>query len=74
MTTDAVTRRYTLGMLIVEWRAPLCIHCGNCKAGLPAVFDPDRRPWVDLSKATPEEIREQVDLCPSGALKIGGEP
>jgi uncharacterized Fe-S cluster protein YjdI len=75
---NELTRRYTLDTLTVEWRAGLCVQCGNCKAGLPEVFDPRRRPWVDLSKASPEEILAQVARCPSGALQIppheGGPP
>ncbi len=65
------TRRYRLDTLVVEWRKPLCIGCQLCHVGLPEVFEPDRRPWVDLTKATPGEIRQQVRMCPTGALFIG---
>lgn len=61
-------RTYTNGEINVYWRVPLCIHCEACKLGLPKVFDPKRRPWVDLSQATTVEIIDQVNACPSGAL------
>ena len=67
-----VTREYTTEdkSLTVEWRAPLCIHCANCHYALPSVFDPDRRPWVDLTKASIAEVTKAVNNCPSGALAI----
>jgi len=37
---------------------------------LPHVFDPQRRPWIDLAPATSEQIVAQVAKCPSGALSI----
>jgi hypothetical protein len=37
---------------------------------LPGVFDPRRRPWVDLGQATTAQIEAQVAQCPSGALSI----
>jgi uncharacterized Fe-S cluster protein YjdI len=46
------------------------MHSGICARSLPLVFDPRRRPWVDVSKAADEVIAEQVARCPSGALRI----
>jgi uncharacterized Fe-S cluster protein YjdI len=36
--------------------------------GLPAVFDRDRRPWIDAGAATVDEVVAVVDRCPSFAL------
>ncbi len=66
------TRTYTKGDLSVEWRTSLCIHCEACFQGLPQVFDPNKRPWVNLDGAMAEEVKSQVLQCPSGALAIGG--
>jgi len=41
-----------------------------CVRGLPLVFDPRRRPWIELASATSEQIVAQVARCPSGALSI----
>ncbi len=54
--------------LEVKWKAELCIHSEKCAKGLPQVFNPDRRPWIDLDQASKEAIKKQVDACPSGAL------
>lgn len=64
------THEYTNGEVTVVWRPALCIHCGNCARGLPDVFRPRERPWVDASAATSDAIVSQVAQCPSGALSM----
>ena len=61
---------YQAGSFTVEWRPGRCIHSGICARGLPLVFAPRRRPWVDTSQAADEVIAEQVARCPSGALQL----
>lgn len=61
-------REYTRDGLTVLWNSELCVHCKACWLGLPKVFDPDARPWVNMDGAPLEEIKKQVDQCPSGAL------
>lgn len=61
-------REYTKDWLTVIWQPDMCTHCGDCVAALPAVFDTERRPGVDLNAAPLETIRDQVLRCPSGAL------
>ncbi len=62
--------RYATPEFKVVWKPDLCIHCANCFNGLPKVFDPRRRPWVEPLAASPQEIRNQISQCPSGALSI----
>lgn len=64
------TRTYTKGELSVLWQPDLCTHCEDCYFAMPEVFNPNRRPWVDLSRATDDAIVKQVGECPSGALSI----
>lgn len=45
-----------------------CTHARECVRGLPAVFDPDRRPWIEPDEATPEDLAEVIERCPTGAL------
>lgn len=66
-------REYNNGELTVLWDSDLCTHCESCWRGLPKVFNPEERPWVNIWGATSEQIRKQVNECPSGALSIGGE-
>ncbi|RMF58530.1 MAG: hypothetical protein D6746_09615 [Bacteroidetes bacterium] len=47
-----------------------CLHVGECVRGLRAVFDPDRKPWVDPDAADPDAIAEVVARCPTGALHV----
>jgi uncharacterized Fe-S cluster protein YjdI len=61
-------REYATDRITVEWRAERCIHSGNCVRALPMVFDPRRRPWVDVHAADAEAIANAVLRCPSGAL------
>jgi uncharacterized Fe-S cluster protein YjdI len=61
-------KTYTKGDLTVLWRQDRCIHSAKCVSGLSAVFDPNRRPWIDLSAAEDAAIVAQVEQCPTGAL------
>jgi putative redox protein len=61
-------KRYTNGEVTVVWKPELCVHSGICARGLPAVFSPTRRPWIDMSYADTATITAQVDRCPSKAL------
>lgn len=65
-----ISKRYTNGEVTVVWQPAKCVHSGICARGLPAVFDPGRRPWIDLAPATTDRIVAQVEKCPSGALSI----
>ena len=62
-------REYETDEIIVFWKPELCEHAAECIRGNNKVFDPTRRPWVDLSQAPASEIAEIIDKCPSGALK-----
>jgi uncharacterized Fe-S cluster protein YjdI len=64
------TIRYTKESITVVWKPKLCIHSGICARGLHTVFNPARRPWIDLEGAEMEAIVAQVAKCPSGALSI----
>jgi putative redox protein len=64
-------RTYSNAEVTVEWRPDLCVHCRKCVEGLPAVFNLDARPWVNINGATADEIRKQVGECPSNALALG---
>ena len=64
------THRYSNGEVTVIWRPHVCVHSGVCFRGLPKVFDPRRRPWIDIQAASTEEITRQVRHCPSGALSL----
>ena len=62
------THKYTNGKVTVVWKPGTCQHSGNCWRGLLSVFDPRKKPWINMDGATTERIIEQVKKCPSGAL------
>ena len=53
----------------VFWKPDVCQHAAKCAKGNPNVFNPKRRPWIDLSQASAKEIAALIEQCPSGALK-----
>ena len=53
----------------VFWNPSICQHAGKCAKGNINVFNPKRRPWIDLSQAPAEEIAAILDQCPSKALQ-----
>ncbi|HEX2060803.1 MAG TPA: CDGSH iron-sulfur domain-containing protein [Thermoanaerobaculia bacterium] len=65
-----LTREYEGRGIRVQWYAGRCIHTGDCVRAIPAVFNPRRRPWIDLSAAEAEAdaVAEAVLRCPTGAL------
>jgi uncharacterized Fe-S cluster protein YjdI len=65
-----MTKKYSNGEVTVIWKPDLCVHSGICARGLPGVFDPKRKPWVDAWGASSQEIVDQVKRCPSGALTV----
>jgi uncharacterized Fe-S cluster protein YjdI len=68
-TRDTVTKEYSTDEIVVEWEPSLCFHSHNCVRSLPQVFDPTRRPWVQVDAATADEVEAAVARCPSGALR-----
>ena len=61
-------KEYTRENLTVVWDKDKCIHSAKCVNGLGSVFKPKERPWIQLENAELEEIKNQVNQCPSGAL------
>ncbi len=66
-----ITKKYTNGEITVVWKPSICIHstiCWKNATGLPSVFNPAERPWIKPEGATTQEIINQVNKCPSGAI------
>lgn len=59
---------YSTDGLKVIWQPDMCAHVGLCTKLLPEVYRPNERPWIQVDRATPEELKAQIDKCPSGAL------
>lgn len=64
-------RKYTTQDIVVYYQPHLCIHAAECVRGLPAVFDTQKKPWIQPERASAEAIAEVIQRCPSGALQYG---
>lgn len=63
------TREYEHDGLVVHWDSTLCIHVAACIRLGDGCFDPQRRPWVDLTQADRSTAIEAIEACPTGALR-----
>ena len=52
----------------MTWEPGRCQHAAECVRGLPAVFDPQKRPWIEAGHAGVDELVTVIDRCPSFAL------
>jgi len=65
---ESGNREYTNGEITVFWRPDKCIHATTCYRELLDVFNPRKRPWVNMNGAPSPRIIEIIDKCPTEAL------
>jgi uncharacterized Fe-S cluster protein YjdI len=75
MENREIIKEYKNGDFTIVWKPATCIHSGICAKTLPQVYDPKARPWVNAENASVDELKAQINQCPSGALSyyIKGE-
>lgn len=61
-------KKYANNEITVTWEPDKCIHSRQCFSNLTKVFDPRKRPWINIDAADTESIKKTIDACPSGAL------
>jgi CDGSH-type Zn-finger protein/uncharacterized Fe-S cluster protein YjdI len=71
-------RHYESDDIDVQYDLVRCIHAEECVRRLHAVFDSQKRPWIQPQNSTADAIAETIPHCPSGALhytrRDGGAP
>lgn len=65
---DEIVKKYEKDDLTVVWKPKLCIHAAECVKRLPKVYNPNEKPWIKIENASSDELINQIDACPSGAL------
>jgi len=63
-----LVKEYSNGEITILWKPKTCIHAAECVKRLPNVYKPKEKPWITIENATTEELIDQIDKCPSGAL------
>ena len=68
MEKKDIIKKYKRDNLTINWQPGKCIHSAVCVKELPEVYDPKSKPWIKPENASVEELKKQIDKCPSGAL------
>lgn len=60
---------YKTNEITVSYAPDVCVHAAECVKGLPKVFNPLKKPWVNINAASANDIAETVKKCLTGALQ-----
>ncbi len=68
MESKEIVKYYEKDGFRVNWKPAKCIHSEICVKTLPQVYLPDKKPWIRPEAASVQELKDQINRCPSGAL------
>eukprot|EP00752_Nemacystus_decipiens_P019206 g17262.t1 len=54
----------------VHYTPVLCSHAAECVKASSAIFDPNRKPWIEPQNGKMADLLAAMSNCPSGALRI----
>ncbi|MBA3986156.1 MAG: (4Fe-4S)-binding protein [Flavobacteriales bacterium] len=49
---------YSNDEITIIWKPGLCIHAGICVKTLPDVYNPNKRPWIEIENASSSALKE----------------
>src|SRR5690625_7393749 len=55
---------YESDEITVTYDIKRCIHAAECVRGLPMVFKPELRRWIQPENSTGERIADVIERCP----------
>ncbi len=61
---------YSSNDITIVWQPKVCQHAAICVKSLPKVYKPKEKPWITIENASTEELKRQINNCPSGALSF----
>ncbi len=65
-----MNKEYSNGEITIKWQPKICRHAAVCVNTLPKVYNPNANPWITIENATTEELKNQINKWPSGALSF----
>lgn len=68
MEENRIIKKYRKEDFTILWEPKKCIHAAICVKELPEVYDPNGKPWINPENASVEQLKVQINKCPSGAL------
>ena len=68
MEGKSIIKKYKKEELTIVWEPKKCIHAAVCVKELPGVYNPNAKPWIKPENASVDQLKSQIDNCPSGAL------
>jgi len=68
MEGKSIIKKYIKEELTIVWEPKKCIHAAVCVKELPGVYDPNAKPWIKPENASVDQLKSQIEKCPSGAL------
>jgi uncharacterized Fe-S cluster protein YjdI len=63
-------KSYPTSGAVVKYSPRLCIHAAECVRGLPEVFKPQDKPWIQPDNAEIAALAQTIARCPTGALQL----
>jgi len=67
-TEREIVKEYSKENFTIIWKPKICIHAAECVKRLPRVYNPKAKPWIMAENANIDELKDQIEACPSGAL------